>query len=1233
MRLVLDLQAAQCHDPSGDVGRYSIGFAKAIIAQSASTHEVLVALNGRFPDTIEALSTEFAAQIPEDCIRVFELPGPLAEAERENLWRTQTGEFMRENFIADLRPDIVHCSASFDGWQNDSVVSIGHLTENIPLAVSLLDSTLLGRLEESSGDSGIAQFRQKRTHLLKNADVVFTVSQYAREQTIAALNLKADRVVHVPPGLEISASEIPPQQIAGTHVRLHLPHLLCTVDNTNDAERCLAAFSSLPGELRKMYQMVFAGKTANEERARIMTLARDHGLSESEIVIIDSIEGVKHLLSSAALAVFPSPDAQIGLSLLDAMNEGAPVIGSSRGIFRELIGRDDALFDPTDPASLAARMTNFLSEPNLRRSLKEWSTQRMRIFSWETSVQKALTTMEEIHACRHGRRITRPVRKPTLAFVSPFPPEKTGIAGYSARLVPSLAEYYDVVCIANHPQLAEPLLARRFPIRPVQWFEQHAGRFDRILYQFGNSPAHKKMFSLLEQHSGVSVLHDFFLSDVLCWMQESGYAPGCFSKALNDSHGLSALVKDSRDGRKDCVDAFPCSISVLRDSAGVIVHSSHAIDLARDWYGPTASALMHRVPFLPRKQERANRAQARERLQIPKDAFVVCTYGWITPFKLCDAILRAWIASPLGKAEDCFLIFVGATGGGSYGKSFAAKVGASESRSHIRITGYVNEQQYVDYLAAADLAIQLRTQSRGETSATIFDCLAQNLPLIVNAHGSAAELPGDVVVKLGDDFTDEVLIDALTSLHAKPELRRKLAARAALYLEEEHRPESIAKMYHDFIEEVNVTSPRSREQRLLGSIASFLGPVTPSPVDLGTTAIALSVNRLPFGLPRIFVDITNITKLDLRTGIERVTRGVLMSLISNPPVGFRIEPVRAVAGEYVYAHRFLAESLQFARNDLADDSVEAKQGDIFLGVDWPADVLPSLKTWFQERKRHGVRSVFVVYDLLPLLRPDLFPAALPPMTLAWLNTVTEIADGVICISRTVADELYLWLKGTKPGRVKPLPIGFFQLGADLHASLPTKGLPNESLEILANIRSRPTFLMVGTVEPRKGHRQALAALELLWNDQIDLNLVIIGKQGWMMEDFAERVKKHPERDKRLFWFEGISDEMLEQIYRSSRALLAASEGEGFGLPLIEAAQYGIPIVARNLPVFREVASDHAYYFSGLEETALADALREWLALGDRVPASNGIRWYTWQESTRDLLDVVVRERWYRSWPS
>jgi glycosyltransferase involved in cell wall biosynthesis len=121
--------------------------------------------------------------------------------------------------------------------------------------------------------------------------------------------------------------------------------------------------------------------------------------------------------------------------------------------------------------------------------------------------------------------------------------------------------------------------------------------------------------------------------------------------------------------------------------------------------------------------------------------------------------------------------------------------------------------------------------------------------------------------------------------------------------------------------------------------------------------------------------------------------------------------------------------------------------------------------------------------------------------------------------------------------------------------------------------------MVGTLEPRKGHQQALAACEQLWADGVDANQVIVGKQGWMVEALVERMTHHAELNRRLFWLDGISDEFLEQVYAASACLIAASYGEGFGLPLIEAAQHKLPIVARDIPVFREVAGSHAHYFS------------------------------------------------------
>ena len=154
---------------------------------------------------------------------------------------------------------------------------------------------------------------------------------------------------------------------------------------------------------------------------------------------------------------------------------------------------------------------------------------------------------------------------------------------------------------------------------------------------------------------------------------------------------------------------------------------------------------------------------------------------------------------------------------------------------------------------------------------------------------------------------------------------------------------------------------------------------------------------------------------------------------------------------------------------------------------------------------------------------------------------------------------------------------------------------------------------------------------MLWQQGVDANLVIVGKQGWMMEALAEKLRTHPERERRLFWLAGVSDEMLLKLYRACAALLAASVGEGFGLPLIEAAQHGLPIIARSLPVFREVGGEHAYYFEAADAGALAATLAQWLALHaeGRAPQSAALPWLTWKDSTAQLVQALTQAHWYR----
>ena len=114
-------------------------------------------------------------------------------------------------------------------------------------------------------------------------------------------------------------------------------------------------------------------------------------------------------------------------------------------------------------------------------------------------------------------------------------------------------------------------------------------------------------------------------------------------------------------------------------------------------------------------------------------------------------LLDAWLKTPMAGEGSCHLIFVGQDSQNNpYCEQLRQSISASPAKNRIRITGFVSPEVYRQYLQAADLAVQLRALSRGETSAAVFDCLAYGVPTIVNANGSMVELPEGSVLMLPD---------------------------------------------------------------------------------------------------------------------------------------------------------------------------------------------------------------------------------------------------------------------------------------------------------------------------------------------------------------------------------------------------------------------------------------------------------------------------------------------------
>ncbi len=422
--------------------------------------------------------------------------------------------------------------------------------------------------------------------------------------------------------------------------------------------------------------------------------------------------------------------------------------------------------------------------------------------------------------------------------------------------------------------------------------------------------------------------------------------------------------------------------------------------------------------------------------------------------------------------------------------------------------------------------------------------------------------------------------------------------------------------------------------RIIDSVAGVLadagddGPMIP-------TAIAIAHNHPTPRARQLFVDVSELIQHDAGTGVQRVTRSILKELLRTPPQGYSVEPVYAtVDGEgYRYARRFAHERFGIGRELLPDRPIDYGHADVFFGLDLQHHVVVRQERFFTELRASGVSVHFLIYDLLPVLLPQYFPPGLPEHHHQWMSVLAG-SDGVIGISRDVADQYVRWMESSGIRRFRPLRIGWAHLGSDIDGSLPTMGLPEGAESVLQHLAARPSFLMVGTIEPRKGHAQALDAFEQLWEAGKEVNLVIVGRRGWMLDGIMQRLSDHPRRGTRLFWLEGISDEYLERIYAACTCLIAASEGEGYGLPLVEAARHKMQILARDIPVFREVAGSHASYFGGTDAESLATAVERWLTLraANRHPRSDAIVCPTWEECVERLKSILTSRVWYTSWP-
>lgn len=882
MRIVVDLQA--CQTPAmrnRGIGRYTLSHIKAL-ARCVGEHRLTLLLSNNFSDTIASLRNEFDGLVDPNEIRVFSTLGQLTDIGPSNRWRHDAAQRVYQDFARSLEPDVFHQGCLFDAL-SESVTGILAGTRAIN-SVTLYDLIPYQYPDRYLSDESMRDWYLRKMQTLKNADLLLGISESSRREAIDLLGLPADRVRNISSaiGEHFRKREVLPSRAAELRSRYGLQgnFVMYTggIDFRKNIEGLLSAYGQMPPAMREHYQLAVVCNVDETSRQRLQREAHAAGIALGRLVLTGFVpeDDLVDLYNLAGLFVFPSIHEGFGLPALEAMACGTPVLASNRSSLPEVVGRADMLFDPLDPAAISAAMAQALADETRLAELRRHGLEQARRFSWERTAQATLEAFEQAYEQRahaEGVRVAVPVQvaaesaprvivphwpQRRLAFVSPLPPCESGIADYSAELLPELARYYDIDLVTPQEGVTDVWAHANFPCLTPEQFGRHHRRYSRVLYQVGNSHFHSHMFGLLERRPGTVVLHDFFLSGILNYLQQSLAEPGVFDRALYQSHGYPALSMVQEHGHTEATKCYPANFGVLTQAQGIIVHSEHSRALADRFYGRGFSADWSCLPLLRAPKRLVDRALARSRLDIPQAARVTASFGFIAATKLNNELLEAWLASQENE-PDSYLIFVGRNSLDESGQRLVRRIEASPAGKRVRITGFVTAEQYNLWLAAADLTVQLRGGSRGETSAAVLDCLVAGKPLICNAHGSSAELPAEVAWRLPDNFAIAELADAIRQLLGDPERARQLGERARYYCER-HSPATVAARYAEVIEYQAQHHPQARQSQLVQALRELPG-IAVQPVRAHVELASAVAQNHAIGFQRTcFVDITSLAE-------------------------------------------------------------------------------------------------------------------------------------------------------------------------------------------------------------------------------------------------------------------------------------------------------------------------------------------------------------------------------------
>jgi len=400
MRILIDLQGAQTESRFRGIGRYSLALVKAII-RNANQHEIFILLNGEMSDTCHDLKALMATLLPKERIFVFYAPEGVSAWSYPNAWFRRAAELMREHFIATLTPDLVYITSLFE---LNAVLSIGLRKSSFLTASTLYDLIPLLNSEVYLGSSEINNWYLDKIESLKRADLLLSISQYAKQEAIYTLGLNPANVINISSAhtdffRPIKVDKIRKKSLLN-RLGITQPFLMfnSAFEHRKNVDRLIAAYAKLDVSLRDRFQLLLTGNASDIERNRIRAYTQSLNV-EHQVFLSGYLEDKDLLIlfNSTHLFIFPSIHEGFGLPALEAMACGAATIGSNNTSIPEVIGMPAALFDPFDVESIKNKINEVLTDDIFHQQLIKHGLAQAQNFSWEHCAKEAIAAFESLY--------------------------------------------------------------------------------------------------------------------------------------------------------------------------------------------------------------------------------------------------------------------------------------------------------------------------------------------------------------------------------------------------------------------------------------------------------------------------------------------------------------------------------------------------------------------------------------------------------------------------------------------------------------------------------------------------------------------------------------------------------------------------------------------------------------------------------------------------------------------